>query len=42
MLNQVNGLDAVNGFMPLYQMLMFAPSFYLKQKNNEESCQLVP
>jgi hypothetical protein len=42
MLDQVNGVDAVNGFNPVYQMLMFAPSFYLKEKDYEESYQLVP
>jgi hypothetical protein len=42
MLDQVKALDAVNGFKPVYEMLMFAPSFYLKQKNNEENYRLVP
>jgi hypothetical protein len=41
LLNQVNGMDAVNGFKYCYGVWMFAPSFYLKQKSNEKSYQLV-
>ena len=34
-------LDAVNSFKSTNEIWMFVPSFYLKQKNNEKSYQLV-
>ena len=40
-LNQVKVMDAVNRFNCCYEVWMFASSFYLKQKSNEKSYQLV-
>src|ERR1017187_7453496 len=40
-LNQVKALDAVISFRCSYEVWMFASLFYLKQKNNEKSYQLV-
>ena len=34
-------MDAVNSFKCCNEVLMFAPSFYLKQKSNEKNYQLV-